>query len=230
MRLSVANGRLRVWAERFEEIEPELLDYIDGLPEGCSFYDAGASIGHFSLYAAIKRKACVTAFEPEAQNFGTLELNHFLNRHALTAPFAAFDLALADCKGLGRIFTRSYGAGEHVKILDASATRDTHEPFAADHVQTVMKLSLDEFVAEYAETAPEALKIDVDGAEIPLLRGAQRTLSDPRLRSVFIELTGTDTEEERILRARGLELDSRAPVVRMSGGFYPDLFNCVFRR
>jgi FkbM family methyltransferase len=228
---SVANPRLKIWADRFEEIEPELLDAIDELEPGTVFYDAGASIGLFGLYAAIKRGAHVVAFEPEAQNFGTLELNHYLNRRQLARPFQAFCVALADCSGIGEIFTRAYGAGEHVKILDVSETRDTHESFDAAHVQSVIKIPLDEFVRQYALPAPQFLKIDVDSSEAALLRGSRGVLDDPALRAIFIELSdGSDTEERGMLEAHGFSLEQKFPVVRLSGGFYPGLYNCIFRR
>jgi FkbM family methyltransferase len=230
LRLSAANPRLRLWAERFEEIEPEFLDYIDALPEGVVFYDAGASIGHFALYAAIKRGAQVYAFEPEAQNFGTLELNHHLNRASLRQPFSSFNVALSDQRGVGKLFTRVYGAGEHVKILDTPETRDTHEHFDPQHVQTILTLTLDELVDGFGLPVPAAMKIDVDGAEIPLLHGARRVLEDPTLRSVFIELAQDAATETGLLEGAGFALTRRDPVVRMSGGFYEGLYNCVFSR
>jgi FkbM family methyltransferase len=231
IRFAVLNPRLNIWAERFEEIEPELLDLIDDLPVGTTWYDAGASIGLFTLYAAIKRGMRTFAFEPEAQNYATLELNHYLNRGSLAHPVESFNVALGEAKGVGHIYTRVYGAGEHVKILDVSETRDTHEPFSAQHVQSVLKLPLDDLIAEYGLPAPQALKIDVDGSEIPLLAGAERTLDDHTLRTVFIELAdATGGNEQATLERRGFRLDRKSPVVRLSGGFYPELYNCVFRR
>ena len=230
LRLTASNPRLRLWAERFEEIEPEFLDYIDALPEGVVLYDAGASIGHFALYAAIKRGARVYAFEPEAQNFGALELNHHLNRSSLKAPFSSFNVALSDRRGIGKLFTRVYGAGEHVKILDVPETRDTHENFDPEHVQTVLTLTLDELVYDFGLPVPGALKIDVDGAEIPLLHGARRVLDDRTLQSVFIELAQDAASETALLEDAGFRLARRDPVVRMSGGFYDGLYNCVFSR
>lgn len=57
-------SKRQLWqAVGLEHIEPELLDYIDSLPEGAIFYDIGASTGIFSVYA----KNCglnVYAFEP----------------------------------------------------------------------------------------------------------------------------------------------------------------------
>lgn len=231
LRFSVSNGRLRVWATRFEEIEPELLDMIDAMPAGSVFYDIGASIGLFSLYAAKRRNARIVAFEAEAQNYATLELNHWLNRSQLAEPMTALNLALSDTAGLGHIHARSYGAGEHGKILDQAISQDTKESFQAAHVQSVLKLPLDQVVSVCGLPAPNVMKIDVDGAEAAVLRGAQRTLADPALHTVFIELSElSDTDEAKALQAHGFRLAERFPVVRLSGGFYPDLYNCIFRR
>jgi FkbM family methyltransferase len=231
IRFAVANGRLRVWAERFAEIEPELLDLIDEMPEGLHLYDAGASIGLFSLYAAIKRGAHIVAIEPEAQNFATMELNHFLNRASLKYPMHAINVALGDELGLGSIFTRVYGAGEHVKILDSSETRDTRESFNPEHIQSVLKMPLDYLIASFGLPEPNMLKIDVDGSELALLRGASRTLDSPSLHTVFIELYEETSDDERaILEANGFTLQRKSPVVRLRGGYYDGLYNCVYRR
>jgi FkbM family methyltransferase len=231
IRFAASNPRLRVWAERFEEIEPELLDLLDGLPERVVFYDCGASIGHFSVYAAVARRARVFAFEPEAQNYATLELNHYLNRARLAEPLASFNLALSDSVGIGRIYTRVFGAGEHVKILDTPETQDAKERFDPAHVQTVLKQPLDRLIADYGLPQPEFLKIDVDGAEAAVLRGAGRTLADPALRTVFIEIAERSaTDEAAMLAHHGFALAAKIPVVRLRGGVYPDLFNCIFRR
>jgi FkbM family methyltransferase len=231
MRFSATNGRLRVWATRFEEIEPELLDIIDAMPRGSVFYDVGASIGLFSLYAALRSQGRVFAFEPEAQNYATLELNHFLNRQALAQPLTALNLALSDSAGLGQIHTKSYGAGEHGKILDQAVSQDTKQAFQPAHVQSILKFPLDQIIAQFGFPAPNILKIDVDGAEAAVLRGAAKTLDDPALSVVFIELSKLSaTDESRILEGHGFHLAERFPVVRLSGGHYPDLYNCVFRR
>jgi hypothetical protein len=56
-----------------------------------------------------------------------------------------------------------------------------------------MGMALDEVVDDYGLRTPNAIKIDVDGAEAPLIRGAKNTLRAPGLRAVLIELEeGTD--------------------------------------
>jgi FkbM family methyltransferase len=228
---STTNGRLGVWANRFEEVEPELLDLIDRLIPGTVFYDIGASIGLFSLYAAIRASATVVCLEPESQNYGTLELNHFLNRNNLKAPFYSFNVAAAAEQGLGFIHTRAYGAGEHGKILDRAIAQDTRSQFEVEHVQSILKMTLDGLIATCGLPDPEVLKIDVDGAEEAVLRGATRALSSRTLHTVFIEVTDLSTTQEiSILKHAGFEETHRSPVVRLRGGFYEGLYNCVFER
>lgn len=230
---SVSNNLLKFWADQFEKIEPELLDLFDSMPANTVVYDAGASIGLFSLYAAISKRADVYAFEPEAQNYATLEMNHMLNRGRMSRPITALNLALSDSAGLGKIHARSYGAGEHGKILDQAITQDTKERFDAQHVQSVLKMPLDGIVAMCNLPAPHIFKIDVDGAEASVLRGATTTLRSPSLRTVFIELSDNSTTEEvRILKDSGFELANKFPVVDLFSEeqYYPSLFNCVYRR
>jgi len=233
MRHYVGNSRLRLWAERMEDIEPEILDWIDDFESGAVLYDLGASIGLFSIYAAIKAAARVVAFEPEAQNFATMELNHYLNRERLHHPLVALNLALSNMAGLGWIYCRFYGAGEHVKILDHSETRDTKERFRPEHAQAVIKQPLDKVVSEFNLPPPRYIKIDVDGSELEVLLGAAKTLANPCVKSVFIELCkleGGGAAEANILERLGFQLMRKVPVARLRGGVYPGLFNCVFMR
>ena len=54
----------RSLAKHFADTEPELLDFIDAIPDTATYYDIGASIGHFALYARCVSSG-VIALEPE---------------------------------------------------------------------------------------------------------------------------------------------------------------------
>ncbi len=230
--LDVSNGRLEVWARHFADTEPELLDFIDAIPDTAVYYDIGASIGHFAIYAA-KRIKRVVALEPEALNFAAASLNHFLNRETIAGEFTLLNVAASDALAVEHLGINLYGAGEHTKALQrtgraegASSTRATL------HRQPVLTFPLDELIGRFGLPQPTHLKIDVDGAESAVLTGAARCLDHQDLKQVFIELEAGEAEQYclRLLAAHRFELAERHPVRRISGGHYENLTNCVFVR
>ena len=230
--LSASNDRLKSWSRYFENIEPELLDWIDGFEAESVYFDLGASIGHFALYAAIRRQARVACFEPEAQNFATLELNHFLNRARLPHLIQAFNIALSNVKAADWMAIGHYGAGEHQKSL-STFTRGSGEAGPASHRQAVLCYPLDTLRAEFALPQPRYVKIDVDGSERAVIGGARETLEHEDCRALFVELDENDDgtrETEALIGACGLSLSEKHPVRRGRGGHYEGLFNCIYER
>ena len=73
--------------------------------------------------------------------------------------------------------------------------------------------TIDDFVSRFAPAFPTHLKMDVDGLEGEILRGAAATLRDPRLISAMVELSVTDHDERRralaLLADAGLDLVSQ---------------------
>ena len=55
--------------------QPATIEWIDGFQPGSVFWDVGASIGVFSLYAALGTDTKVIAFEPAAVNYYLLSAN-----------------------------------------------------------------------------------------------------------------------------------------------------------
>jgi FkbM family methyltransferase len=230
-----ANPLLEFWAEKTEEIEPELLDWIDGFAPGSVFYDLGASVGAFSIYAAKRAKARVFAFEAEAQNFSVAEINHFLNGDELDHPLCVLNIAVSDRTKLERLYIRRYRAGEHNKIVGMPELRDTHQIFEPEHVQAVLCMSLDQLASELDLPMPTYIKIDVDGSEEAVLRGGEALFRSAALREVFIEINEPDKPGEGALivgalAGYGFSIRNMVQVRHMGGGVYPGLFNVVFAR
>jgi len=187
MRFLAASRRLLWQALGHEYIEPELLDFIDAIPAGKTLFDIGASTGMFAIYAACS--GCrVTAFEPEAANFSVLSQNAFLNRGSMQYPAKCFNLALSESNGLSNMYVKRYEAGGHLKILGHPKEVGASDTFEPEHVQPVLTFKLDDFLEHTKLPVPEYIKIDVDGAELLVLRGLSGVLQNERLKSVFIEL------------------------------------------
>ena len=178
-----------------EYIEPELLDFIDSVPNDGVYFDVGASTGVFAVYAALKGKKTV-CFEPEIANFNILNTNSFLNYENIKDNFFAFNIALSNEKAISKMYIRKFGGASHEKILGKNDARDGTSGFTADYVQSVITLSMDEF-CNFSSILPTDIKIDVDGVELALIEGMSNTLSNPSLRRIFIEIS--ESEENSLL-------------------------------
>ena len=204
--------------------ETEVLDFIDGIKEGKTFYDLGSCEGRFALYAAL-RGVRVYAFEPEAMNFHALQHNLELNGGKAARFLTPFRYAVGASNHKTTIKIAQPWAGGHQRVLsDVPSRIDLAFDFSSE--QEVEVVSLDEFIASNNLAVPDHLKIDVDGSELAFIDGATRTLSYPQLRRIIVELHEDDESYEKVkafLVSRGFVLVSRHLVE-------PRLFNVVFAR
>ena len=76
------NHLIKWRVDTFYNKEPETLDWINKFinTNPIIFWDIGANIGLYSLYAAIKHKNCeVISFEPSTSNLRILSRNIYIN-------------------------------------------------------------------------------------------------------------------------------------------------------
>jgi FkbM family methyltransferase len=180
-----------------EYIEPELLNFIDGLGGDSVYFDIGASTGVFAIYAAAKgvKTYC---FEPEVANFNILNTNAFLNFENIGEFFHAFNIALSDKCGTSSLFVRKFEPSAHEKILGRPDARDGSKGFAYEYKQRVLCQTLDEFC--YLEgVVPSDIKIDVDGHELAVIDGMQNTLKSKLLQRIFIEISEDEHASQQAL-------------------------------
>ena len=178
-------------AETFETKEPETLDWIDEhVQPGDVFYDVGANVGLFSLYAA-KRGARVYAFEPEALNYAELNRNIVLN--GLGDRVTAFATAIADSDHLDELYIRSFERGAALHNV-GSATDGEGGAFVPAHRQGVLCTTLDSAHLKFGLPAPRHIKIDVDGFEKKVLAGAAAVFRGGSVRSALIEIANSEND------------------------------------
>lgn len=139
------------------------------LRTGMTFVDVGANEGLFSIFAAkcVGSSGSVWAFEPSRREFALLEHNLELNHlHA-----RLFPCALAETNGSAEFKVAAFG-NEGLNTLGEFAYRDTDEG-----ERYVVELKrLDDVIALDPPARVDLIKIDVEGAELRVLQGAEETL------------------------------------------------------
>jgi FkbM family methyltransferase len=178
------------YPREFATREPETLAWIDAFETPCRFWDIGANIGVFSIYAGLRPGVEVSAFEPAAASYGALCRNIEANR--LGDRVQAYCLAISDRTELGRLNLSGTNAGSVFNAFESTDDCFGNE-IAVVFRQGMVGFSIDSFRRLFGLAAPNYLKIDVDSIEERILAGASETLFDPELRSVLIEVETADT-------------------------------------
>ncbi len=201
-------------AERLLTKEPDTIRWIEGFSQEAVFWDVGANVGGYGLYAAMKAKRIsVLSFEPLAANFHVLSRNIQLNN--LGDRVTAYCVALSGATGLGMLNMASTAMGSALTQFGQLGEMSPYCTKGASGVaQGMIGFSVDDFIGQFNPGFPNYLKLDVDGLEWSILKGARHTLRDSRVRSVLVELSLTYNDERQqaisYLKECGLNLQSVA--------------------
>lgn len=231
MRLATPNRLSAIVAERFFDIEPGTIAWMETFPAGSCFYDVGASNGLFALYAAIARTSTVVAFEPDALNFGLLSKNRVLNQDRIRRPFTALQMALSNLPALIELVSPDLPyEGAHGKFSGADQRAGLVER-GVMYAQPCLADSLDSLIERYGLPRPDYLKIDVDGAEFDVLEGAGALLETGGLQQLLIETE--DVLEPRLnahMHRFGYRQLAIQPIHEMVGGQVQGVSNYLYGR
>lgn len=215
------------------EFLPDMYTWLTSFNPGEVFYDIGANIGMFSLTVAklYNQEVKTYAFEPSFSTFASLVRNVAANRFD-TAVYP-FCIALGSIRGM-RVFNYTdITSGASVHTLDA-AINQMGGKFSPVYRQKIISYSLDDLVSQFGFEMPNHIKIDVDGGEPEIVDGMRHILSSSELKSVMIEVTETNKDDEEIKRIIAIfeeagfqrELDVRHPGYKD----YPFVFDILFTK
>ncbi len=192
---------LRYWLPRRAlRLDRNLLDIsAETVKAGSVVWDVGANMGLFTFASAglAGPAGRVFAFEPDTTMIGLLRRSARLNRTAAT--IEVIPCAVSDTLSLARfnIATRSRTSN----FLDGFGSSQTG---GVRESQTVLTVSLD-WMADRIPP-PDVLKIDVEGAELSVFRGAARLLKKRRPILIFEATTPHWEEIFTSLRSLGYTL------------------------
>lgn len=211
--------------------EPETIEWIDSFKEGDIYWDVGANVGIYALYAGISGKVKVLAFEPSAANYLLLNRNIDLNR--LSGTVQAYCLAFSDATALNALNMQTTAFGGALSSFGVPVDNNG-EIFQPVYRQGMVGFSIDEFIARFSPDFPNHLKVDVDGIEDLIVKGAAATLADPRLKSISIELDDARPDYTNpviaALEAVGLKLVSKRHAPMIENGPFKNVYNYLFQR
>jgi FkbM family methyltransferase len=210
LRYATPSALVRARVETLFSREPTTAAWIASFACDDIFVDVGANFGLYSMYAASVAGARVYAFEPESQNYAELNKNIFLN--SLHERVTGYCLALTDRAEISHLLLCSFSVGfGHHDFGASSWAADLHRgsvTFRNDARlrQGSVGLTLDALVDGAVIPVPNHIKLDVDGFEWKVIKGAERTLGRPEVQSVLIETDFTIKENVQLIelmRSRG---------------------------
>jgi FkbM family methyltransferase len=176
------------------------------LRPGATFIDVGCNKGDFSLLASrlVGPQGRVLAFEPHPENCRWIRKSIAKNEYQ---NIELFELALSDVNGTAQL---------HLGEKSGFHTLLAGKPQREKGTIEVQTRRLDDLLAELRFDGPiDAIKIDVEGADMHVLRGARETISKNPGIVVFLDVhphLGVDPQEVcEYLRGLGLALFSEEP-------------------
>jgi len=144
--------------------------------------DVGANVGKYSILSSKSNpNAKVFAVEPEKENFEVLEKNKKLN----------------NCKNLKLIKVALNDKNQKVKLYKAEINKGGHSLKHSSNSQNFEIVDGEKFDDVFSNKIQriDLLKIDAEGAELEILKGAQNFLKNKRIKNIIIELNDLETRK-----------------------------------
>lgn len=93
--------------------------------------------------------------------------------------------------------------------------------------------SIDDFINKFSPIQPNHIKIDVDGIEDKIIKGAKNIIKNKDLKSILIELNENQKETKEvidIIESAGLRLTQKEQAPMFNKGKFSSVFNYIFIR
>ena len=229
--------------ETFYEKEPETLEWIDSFNNGKKiiFWDIGANIGLYSIYAALKHKNMeIISFEPSTNNLRILSRNISINN--LEEKIKINQFPLSDKTNEFALmneseFIEGWSMGTFAYQNDFEGKH-----FTPKQKYKILGTSINYLLDSKILNIPDYIKIDVDGIEHMILKGADKHLDNMNIKSVLIELNENFKDQFESVLAIMSDKKFKIKFKKRAEAFYIDssldnrenkfskIFNYIFER
>lgn len=225
--------------DEFYTKEPETLEWINSFKKNENkiiYWDIGANIGLYSIYAALKHEDIeVVSFEPSTSNLRVLSRNISINKLEEKIKINQFPLSNVENK---------YLTFKEDKFMEGVALHSWGEnynfegkPFNTKNNYKIYGTTINYLLDNNILEIPNYIKIDVDGIEHLILQGGSKYLKKPKIKSLSIELNENFTQQLesvlKIMKENNFNLKQKKRAE--SFGYYKDaklmkIYNYVFER
>ena len=220
--------------DEFYTKEPETLEWIDSFEKKENkiiFWDIGANIGLYSIYASLKYPNIeVVSFEPSTNNLRILTRNISINKLEEKIKVNQFPLSNVENK---------YLMFKEEKFIEGVALHTWGEnynfegkSFNATNNYKIYGTTINYLLDNNILAIPNYIKIDVDGIEHLILRGASKYLKNPNIKSLSIELDESFKKQFdsafNTMKENNFNFKHKKRVSTLD--VYKGIYNCVFER
>ena len=171
--------------------EKDTINWIDQFgSKNMVFFDIGANVGVYSLYCSMLHRNKVFAFEPQYNNIVLLEKNIQINKlekfiSIIPNPIYnknKLDFLLSDNENLSGSASTTFINKENIKSYEYNK-------------RLTLSFTIDFLVENFLIPKPNMIKIDVDGNEIDVIKGAIKTINSINCKTILIESFNSKTDK-----------------------------------
>ncbi len=168
--------------------ETETINWINSFKKKkIIFWDIGANLGLYSIYAAIKHKnILIYSFEPSVNNLRILSRNIFINNLKKKIIINQIPLTNKKDKYL-TMSQRSFIEGDALNTFGEKFNFEGKK-MKSTHNYQIYGTTIDSLVNKKSTQLPNYIKIDVDGIEHLILSGGKKLLKNKNILSIIIEI------------------------------------------
>jgi len=176
--------------------EPETLEWIDHFDNSKKiiFWDIGANVGLYSIYAAQKHEAIdIISFEPSTSNLRVLSRNISINN--LFHKIKINQIPLCEKQNTNLIMYESEFTEGWSMNTFGEQTDYQGKNFKSKQKYKIFGTNINFFIENKILDVPNYIKIDVDGIEHKILRGGDKCLENRNLESISVEINENYLEQ-----------------------------------